>query len=99
MAAKLEGDTTYYGAHILLSEAVRDSLNHDMQDEVRLIDRVDYSGGEPVRVYTLDLDDLTLDVDVEDAPQTKAAKIKARWERQKRKNERDSSDCPANANP
>lgn len=89
MAARLESETKYYGSNILLSEAVRDFLTDEIADECRLIDFVDLAGGSPIKVYTLDLDDHALKVDMStDAPISKPAKMKRRWERQRRKNER-----------
>jgi len=89
MAERLESETKYYGSNILLSEAVRDFLSEGIMDECRLIDYVDLSDGSPIKLYTLDLDDVALMVEPPaDAPTTKVAKLRQRWERQRRRNER-----------
>merc|ERR1711865_182319 len=67
MAARLESETRYYGAHILMSETVLESLTEKVMEECRLIDNVDLSGGNPMKVYTLDLDDTVLHVEPADA--------------------------------
>jgi len=89
MAARLECETRYYGSHILLSDAVVHCLSSDVMGECRLIDNVDLVGGQPMKVYTMDLDDSILDIEEpNDLPKTKSAKFRVRWDRTRRKNER-----------
>jgi class 3 adenylate cyclase len=89
MAARLESETKYYGSHIILSDAVAGMLSEAVRDECRLIDTVDLTGGQPIKLYTVDLDDESLVVDrPKEAIVSKTAKFKIRWERQRRKNER-----------
>lgn len=93
MAANLESESRYYGSNILLSETVIAALSKEIGDECRLIDCVDLSGGAPMKLYTLDLDDVALEVEPNDEkPTNKAAKYKIRWDRQRRKNERWAED-------
>lgn len=96
MAAMLESQTRYYGAQVLLSDEVVNTLTEDIKDECRLIDKADLSGsGTGMNIYTIDLDEDALDVDaLHDAPITKAAKFKVRFERQRRKAERWGDDFP-----
>jgi len=89
MAARLESDTRYYGGTILLTSAFRDCLTEPVRDECRLIDHVDLEGGEPFKIFSMDLDELALEVDPPaEVATSKGAKFKIRWDRQRRNNER-----------
>lgn len=93
MAARLESDTRYYGCNILITGEFRDSLTEGVRDECRLIDNVDLTGVGPYKIFSMDLDELALEVDLPmEAPTSKGAKFRARWDRQRRKNERWNDD-------
>mmetsp|Transcript_76970 Transcript_76970/g.120298 ORF Transcript_76970/g.120298 Transcript_76970/m.120298 type:complete len:963 (+) Transcript_76970:85-2973(+) len=93
MAARLEFETKYYGAHILLSDACRCSFTGALADECRLIDCVDLGTGEPFKIYTMDLDPMALEMEKpKPAAITKRQIFQLKWERQKRKMERWSDD-------
>jgi class 3 adenylate cyclase len=97
MAARLEAETQYYGAQILLSEAIRDAFSEKLGEECRLIDRVDFVGGVggvPLKLYTLDVDEKALQVDkAKNTHLTKSAKFRLKLERQRAKTERWNDDC------
>mmetsp|Transcript_156891 Transcript_156891/g.273078 ORF Transcript_156891/g.273078 Transcript_156891/m.273078 type:complete len:942 (+) Transcript_156891:140-2965(+) len=95
MAARLESVTKSYGCLILISHALIELCSEPIAQECRLIDHVSMVGRQqPFKLYTMDLDDLALEVDksAANAPQTKNAKFKQRYERQRKKNERWSDD-------
>merc|ERR1712217_712029 len=89
-ASKLEAVTKQYGCLILISEALHSLMSEPVAEECRLIDHVKISGTrEPFKLYTIDLDDLALEVDRASVqPVGKNAKFKQRQEKQKRKTER-----------
>jgi len=96
MAQSIEGETTYYKSHILLSGVFREFLTEAIRDETRLIDCVELTKGNPIKLYTLDLDTSPLHVvahiGVSEAPCNSAAKLKAKWERRQRKHKRMGDD-------
>mmetsp|Transcript_91581 Transcript_91581/g.144750 ORF Transcript_91581/g.144750 Transcript_91581/m.144750 type:complete len:956 (-) Transcript_91581:109-2976(-) len=95
MAARLEGVTKQYGSLILISDALVSLCSEQIAQECRLIDHVAMIGNkQSFKLFTLDLDDLALEVDWTQAavPTGKSAKFKARYERQRRKKERWSDD-------
>ena len=66
-----------------------------MTQECRLIDHVSILGGkQPFKLFTMDLDDLALEVDrsAVKEPSGRAAKYKAKYDRQRKRNERWSDD-------
>jgi len=88
MAARLEAVTKQFGCLILLTEALHRLMSESIADECRLIDHVKLVGTkEAFKLYTLDLDDLALEVDHQAAPVqlSKQAVFKARLERQRLK--------------
>merc|ERR1719401_741544 len=88
MAARLEAVTKQFGCLILLSDALHKLMSVPMAGQCRLIDHVKMSGSkEAFKLYTLDLDDLALEVDHQAAPVqlSKQAVFKARLERQRLK--------------
>jgi class 3 adenylate cyclase len=91
MAARLEGVTKQYGCLILISEALVKLCSEPIAQECRLIDHVAMTGTKGAfKLFTMDLDDLALEVDrvPEKEPQGRAGKYKAKYERQRKKNER-----------
>lgn len=92
MATRLEGQTQPYGTSILLSEPFWAFLSEPLREECRLIDSIKLYGGSPFKLYTMDLDELALGIEGSSELQTKGSKFKARWERQRQKNERWSDD-------
>jgi len=96
MAARLEAVTKQFGCLILLSDALHKLMSQPMAQQCRLIDHVRMVGTkEAFKLYTIDLDDLALEVDRYAAPQvpvSKNAKYKQRCERQRKRNERWSDD-------
>lgn len=89
MAARLEGVTKQFGCLLLINASVHRLMSTAIADECRLIDHVAMAGSpKPFRLYTLDLDDLALEVDKTISNMTKHAKLKARLERQRTKQER-----------
>eukprot|EP00933_Yihiella_yeosuensis_P070035 TRINITY_DN7737_c0_g1_i6.p1 TRINITY_DN7737_c0_g1~~TRINITY_DN7737_c0_g1_i6.p1 ORF type:complete len:209 (+),score=27.78 TRINITY_DN7737_c0_g1_i6:64-627(+) len=99
MAAKLEASTKQYGCLVLISQAMISLISEDIADECRMIDHVKLPGSrEPFKLYTLDLDDLALEVERAQAvcpgqsANLKPNKYRQRHERQRLKNERWSDD-------
>lgn len=77
----------------MITGEFRDSLTEGVRDECRLIDNVDLTGVGPYKIFSMDLDELALEVDLPmEAPMSKGAKFRARWDRQRRKNERWNDD-------
>jgi class 3 adenylate cyclase len=93
MAARLEGCTKQFGCLVLLSESIIYLMSEPIASECRQIDYVMMGGGRAFKLYTIDLDDLALEVDRSLTAQiTKAQQHRHRWEVQRRKNERWSDD-------
>jgi class 3 adenylate cyclase len=90
MASKLEAVTKSYGCLILMSESLHKLMTEVVAEECRLIDRIKIGGTrEPFKLYTLDLDDLALEVErVTSVAVGKNAKFKQRYEKDKKKKER-----------
>lgn len=91
MASKLEAVTKQYGCLILISGSLQELMSEPVAEECRLIDHVKISGTrDPFKLYTLDLDDLALEVErVIAAPTTNAAKTaKFKHQRQRKQKER-----------
>jgi class 3 adenylate cyclase len=91
MAARLEGVTKQYGCMILISDSLVNLCSESIQRECRLIDRVEMAGRKgDFRLFTLDLDDMALEVDREVPKEVvgRAAKYKVNIERQRKKQER-----------
>eukprot|EP00446_Apocalathium_sp_SHHI-4_P031791 CAMPEP_0177246774 /NCGR_PEP_ID=MMETSP0367-20130122/51196_1 /TAXON_ID=447022 ORGANISM="Scrippsiella hangoei-like, Strain SHHI-4" /NCGR_SAMPLE_ID=MMETSP0367 /ASSEMBLY_ACC=CAM_ASM_000362 /LENGTH=948 /DNA_ID=CAMNT_0018698831 /DNA_START=55 /DNA_END=2901 /DNA_ORIENTATION=- len=92
MAARLEAVTKQFGCLILLSESLHKLMSEEVAHECRLIDHVKMVGTKGAfKLYTIDLDDLALEVDrsIAATVQTsKAAQYKQRLDRQKKRNER-----------
>merc|ERR1719401_3061440 len=64
MAARLEAVTKQFGCLILLSDALHKLMSTPMAQQCRLIDHVRMVGTkEAFKLYTIDLDDLALEVD------------------------------------
>jgi len=96
MAARLESATKMYGCHTLISETAIKLMSPACADECRIVDHVLMDGTkEPLKLYTLDLDDGALEVErlpILTANQSRSAKFKQKYEMQKKKNERWSDD-------
>jgi len=95
MAARLEGVTKQYGCLVLISDSLVTLCSENMGQLCRLIDHVAVTGRKDTfKLFTMDLDDLALEVDREPQKELagRAAKYKAKAERQRRKNERWSDD-------
>jgi len=94
MAARLEAVTKHFGCLILISDALHKLMSELMAEECRLIDHVKMVGTkEAFKLYTIDLDDLALEVDrAMPMAHSKNAKFKQRFEVKQRKNERWSDD-------
>lgn len=97
MAARLEACTKQYGCLVLISDALVKLCSDPVAHECRLIDHVAMVGGrEAFKLFTMDLDDLALEIDRNDAthraPSVRPAQYKAKHERQRKKNERWSED-------
>jgi len=96
MAARLEGATKQYGCLILISDSLVKLCSEPIAEECRLIDHVAMTGTkDPFKLFTMDLDDLALEVDKEWAhkePVGRVAKYKAKVERQRKKKEKWSDD-------
>jgi len=93
MAARLEGFTKQFGVLILLSESLHSLMSEDIADQCRLIDHVKVVGTEEAfELYTIDLDDLALEVDKFHPNPSKQAAYRASRDRQKKKQERWSDD-------
>mmetsp|Transcript_99190 Transcript_99190/g.175907 ORF Transcript_99190/g.175907 Transcript_99190/m.175907 type:complete len:968 (+) Transcript_99190:131-3034(+) len=88
MATRLEDQTRLYSVPILLTDALCEFLSEPLREECRLIDSVKLHGGKPFKLYTMDVDELALEVEPQHEPSSKGAKFKARWERQRQKAER-----------
>lgn len=94
-AEKLEGLTKSYGCLLLISDSLVTLCSEQMAQECRLIDHVSILGGkQPFKLFSMDLDDLALEVDrsAVKEPSGRAAKYKAKYDRQRKKNERWSDD-------
>jgi len=90
MAARLEACTKQYGSSILVSEMLQKLLSEPFGDECRLIDNIVLSGSnQNFKLYTVDLDDMSLDVERITLPSTsKTHKFRARMDRQKKRAEK-----------
>jgi len=72
LASSIEAATKVYKVPILLSQDVVDHQSSAVADKCRLIDRVRMKGSaEPIRLYSLDLDYLSLTVDAPRDPNLK----------------------------
>lgn len=99
LASTIQNETAYYGASILLSDAVRDTLSEELGTACRMIEKVELEegGSDPMKLYTFDLDDGSVDLELmmetqELLPLTKSTKFKQRWERLRRRTERMNDD-------
>jgi len=94
MASRLEAVTKQFGCLILMSDALHKLMSEPTAEECRLIDHVKIAGSkEAFKLYTIDLDDLALEVDRGAAvAHSKHAKYKQRLEMQERKKTRWSED-------
>jgi len=94
MASRLESVTKQYGCLVLVSESLITLMSEPIAEECRLIDHVKMVGTrEDFKLYTVDLDDLALEVErIVPHANTKHAKFKLHYERQRKKNERWSDD-------
>lgn len=99
MAARLEGLTKSYGCLMLISCSLVQLCSERVAQECRLIDHVSVAGRkQPFKLYTLDLDDLVLEVDrVVAVAKTREAKFKARYEQRWQKNQRWQEDFDMHA--
>eukprot|EP00927_Polykrikos_kofoidii_P071073 TRINITY_DN67406_c0_g1_i1.p1 TRINITY_DN67406_c0_g1~~TRINITY_DN67406_c0_g1_i1.p1 ORF type:complete len:1008 (+),score=163.09 TRINITY_DN67406_c0_g1_i1:421-3024(+) len=78
-----------YGAHIVLSEALHQRMSAPVADKCRLIDAVVIPGPAPhltlapIKLYTLDMDDLAIEVDpcMPRLPLSKVGRFKAKMYR------------------
>eukprot|EP00927_Polykrikos_kofoidii_P039002 TRINITY_DN33446_c0_g1_i1.p1 TRINITY_DN33446_c0_g1~~TRINITY_DN33446_c0_g1_i1.p1 ORF type:complete len:1000 (+),score=129.26 TRINITY_DN33446_c0_g1_i1:88-3000(+) len=92
IASRLEAMTKQYGCLILLSMALHTLMSELIASECRLIDFVLLCGTrDPFKLYTIDLDDLVLEVD-RSAAVRKSERFCKRQEIQRLKNERWSED-------
>lgn len=95
-ASALQSLASDYRCFILASGALVDMLSQGIKDECRLIDNIvlaEDRRGVRHKLYTLDLDDLVLQVEERsEVPTTGPAKAKARWLRHQQKHERWSDD-------
>eukprot|EP00418_Pyrodinium_bahamense_P043284 CAMPEP_0179199838 /NCGR_PEP_ID=MMETSP0796-20121207/99431_1 /TAXON_ID=73915 /ORGANISM="Pyrodinium bahamense, Strain pbaha01" /LENGTH=919 /DNA_ID=CAMNT_0020904351 /DNA_START=1 /DNA_END=2760 /DNA_ORIENTATION=- len=94
MAASLEAVTKQFGCLILISDSLHKLLSELVAEECRLIDHVKIAGSkEAFKLYTIDLDDLALEVDRgASMAHSKNAKFRQRYETQQKKNERWADD-------
>jgi class 3 adenylate cyclase len=94
MASRLEGLTKSYGILIVISDSVMNLITAPIAAVCRQIDHVAWAdSSKPLKLYTLDLDELCLDIDermVE--PRTKREKFRRKFDRQRRKMQRWSDD-------
>jgi len=89
VATKLEAVTKQYSCPILISEAVQRSMSPEIAEQCRLIDHVKLTGyAHAFELYTLDLDDMALEVDSKLNPIYSKRSLAARLERQRRRQER-----------
>jgi len=89
MSATLQGFTKVYGSPVLLSDALINLMTTPVSSLCRLIDHVCLPDSPPFKLYTLDLDDLALEVETEKSQaRSKTLKYKARVLRQREKAER-----------
>jgi len=93
VASRLEAATTQFGVWVLLSHFMFNLCSSEMAAVCRLIDHVTVKGSkQPVRLYTIDLDYMQLEVQdrlLERAPKNR---FKIRQIREVRKNEKWSDD-------
>lgn len=95
MAARLEAITKQFGCLILLSDSLIRLMSEPIADQCRLIDHVKMVGTkEAFKLYTIDLDDLALEVDrnMPIIAPSKNAAFRQKREIQKKKRERMSDD-------
>uniref|UniRef100_A0A7S1KXF4 Guanylate cyclase domain-containing protein n=1 Tax=Alexandrium catenella TaxID=2925 RepID=A0A7S1KXF4_ALECA len=90
MASRLEAVTKQFGCLILISDSLHKLMSEQLAEECRLIDHVMLVGSkEAFKLYTIDLDDLALEVDrITAVAHSKHAKFRQRQEVQQRKTER-----------
>lgn len=88
LAACLEAATKRYATLILLSDALTKLMSESITAECRLIDRVVMPGSNaPIGLYTLDLDDMALDVEHRQ-PTRQDLRYKMQCEQRRQKHER-----------
>merc|ERR1712232_137386 len=64
IASRLEAVTSKYGVMVLISDSIHKLMSIQIAEECRIIDHVKLSGGrEAVELWTIDLDDLALEVE------------------------------------
>jgi len=89
MTKALQTLTKQYGATILISEVLTSLMSHDVATLCRKIDRVKLRDENPFGLYTMDLDDMALEVEQEynsSSPTRKSpAKEKLRQNRQRQR--------------
>lgn len=96
MAARLEACNKQYGTLVLISEMTLKLTSESVADECRVVDHLQLSSKKTsFKLYTLDLDDLALEVEPGGASGSFAFKVnkyRQRRERERLKNERWSDD-------
>jgi len=94
MATRLEGLTKTYGVSIVISDAVTNLMTTPFANLCRQVDQVAWTDSpKPLKLYSLDLDDLGLDIDERmTEPRTKREKFRRKFDRQRRKMQRWSAD-------
>eukprot|EP00415_Alexandrium_ostenfeldii_P001246 UN1246 len=93
VAARLEAATKQFGVWILISHFMFDLCSHDMAMVCRLIDHVTVKGSkQPIRLYTIDLDYMHLQVKEKRLDGVKKNYFKIRQMREIRKTEKWSDD-------
>jgi len=93
VAARLDSASSQYGVCILMSHFLMALCNKEMKAYCRLIDHVTVKGSkQPVRLYTIDLDYMCLEVQHRSMARYMKNRFKIRQVREARKNEKCSDD-------
>merc|ERR1719247_2693625 len=89
MASRLEAATKQFGVAILISHWLIELCTKELMKQCRLIDNVTVKGSkQPMRLYTIDLDFMSLAVEYKNLDNVVKNRFKARQLRETRKNEK-----------
>merc|ERR1719428_2501833 len=89
MASRLEAATKQFGVSILISHWLIELCTKELMKQCRLIDNVTVKGSkQPMRLYTIDLDFMSLAVEHKNLPELMKNLLKARQLRETRKMEK-----------
>lgn len=93
VAAKVETATKHYGVTILLTDAVQRRLSDPIAGECRHIDNVEINSKGPFKLFSMDVDDLAIDVSRASLlPTNTKERFRNRIETRRKKAERWSDD-------